>query len=309
MKLNRQSKDELRKKIIEQLKEVPEGQRVQLDKELLEDLLFEVVTLDKEKGIKVKLPVWSGEFLKKIDLSQVDFTDVSWNILASDIESLSIYYFECYGIKLDKIVISTLKKIKEDNDNRLLSSNGYVVSYVGTNSKIDLSKSFEAIHGKELGIDSCDFTGLDFSQQDLTDIKLISVYYSSLKKTNLPIGNIPFEAFGSDLSGIDLSTIEIDAQNYLSDNFSNLGACNLTGCGVQIRLHADDIKDGEEKDDLIQAMNVNWVGCYVNGKRVLSNEEKQAIATEKREKYGKMKDEIFSSTLGSVEEQVSHMKR
>lgn len=309
MKLSRQSKDELRKKIVEQLKEVPEGQRVQLDKELLEDLLFEVVTLDKEKGIKVKLPVWSGEFLKKIDLSQVDFTDVSWNILASDIESLSIYYLECYGIKLDKIVISTLKKIKEDNDNRLLSSNGYVVSYVGTNAKIDLSKSFEAIHGKELGIYSCDFTGLDFSQQDLTDIKSISVYYSSLKKTNLPIGNIPFEAFGSDLSGIDLSTIEIDAQNYLSDNFSNLGACNLTGCGVQIRLHADDIKDGEEKDDLIQAMNVNWVGCYVNGKRVLSNEEKQAIATEKREKYGKMKDGIFSSTLGSVEEQVSHMKR
>ena len=309
MKLSRQSKDELRKKIVEQLKEVPEGQRVQLDKELLEDLLFEVVTLDKEKGIKVKLPVWSGEFLKKIDLSQVDFTDVSWNILASDIESLSIYYLECYGIKLDKIVISTLKKIKEDNDNRLLSSNGYVVSYVGTNAKIDLSKSFEAIHGKELGIYSCDFTGLDFSQQDLTDIKSIFVYYSSLKKTNLPIGNIPFEAFGSDLSGIDLSTIEIDAQNYLSDNFSNLAACNLTGCGVQIRLHADDIKDGEEKDDLIQAMNVNWVGCYVNGKRVLSNEEKQAIATEKREKYGKMKDGIFSSTLGSVEEQVSHMKR
>ena len=65
MKLSNKSKDELREKIAEQLKEVPKGQRVQLDKDLLEDLLFEIITLNKEKGIKIKLPIWSGDFLKK----------------------------------------------------------------------------------------------------------------------------------------------------------------------------------------------------------------------------------------------------
>lgn len=312
MKLSRQSKDELRKKIIEQLKEVPEGQRVQLDKELLEDLLFEVVTLDKEKGIKAKLPVWSGEFLKKIDLSQVDFTDVSWDILAADkgmLEDVIVYDLERYGIELDEEVISTIAKIQEDNDNRLLSSNGVVVGYGGTNARIDLSKSFEAIYGKELAIRSCDFTGLDFSQQDLTNIKSIFVYDSSLRKTNLPIGNIPFDAWGSDLRGIDLSTRKIDAFQYILGDYQNLGACDLAGCGVQISLDAEKFKDGKYKEDLTQAMNVNWVGCYVNGKRVLSDEEKEKNATEKREEYEKMKDDIFGSVLGSIEEQVSHMKR
>lgn len=41
MKLNKQGKDELRKKIEEQLQSVPDGQRVHIDKELLEELIFE----------------------------------------------------------------------------------------------------------------------------------------------------------------------------------------------------------------------------------------------------------------------------
>ena len=98
MQLNKQSKNELRKRIVEQLKEVPKGQKIKLDKELLEYLLFEVITLDKTTDTKVKLPIWSGEFLKKIDLSQVDFTNVSWCILD--------YKESDYKIDFDDITIS-----------------------------------------------------------------------------------------------------------------------------------------------------------------------------------------------------------
>ena len=81
MKLSTKSKDELRNLIEESVTNIPEDLKLQLDSKILEDLLFETITIDKEKGIILKLPVWSGNFLKKIDLSQVDFTNVSWAIL------------------------------------------------------------------------------------------------------------------------------------------------------------------------------------------------------------------------------------
>ena len=42
---------------------------------MLESLLFEEIVVNKEKGIKLKVPVWSGEFLREIYLSEVDFTN------------------------------------------------------------------------------------------------------------------------------------------------------------------------------------------------------------------------------------------
>ena len=312
MKLNKQSKDELRKKIIEQLKEVPIGQMVQIDKETLEELLFETITVDKEKGIQVKLPVWSGEFLRKIDLSQIDFTNVSWAMLGVDdlyIDDVMVMDFEGYGIELDEQTISLIKRIQKDNEERFELANGHAVSYYRTNARIDLSKSFEAIHGNEISIRGCDFAGLDFSQQDLSNIKSIFVHSSNLYGTKLPVGNIHLAAWGSDFNGIDLSTKRIDALQYMLGEYDDLAACDLTNCGVQITLNAEAFRDGKFTEELQQAMNEDWAGCYVNGKRVLSYEEKQANATEKREEYEKMKDEIFSSTLGNIEEQVNHMKR
>ena len=60
MKLNKKDKDEFRNKIIELLKEVPEGQLVQIDKDILEGLLFETITVSEENNIQAKLPIWSG---------------------------------------------------------------------------------------------------------------------------------------------------------------------------------------------------------------------------------------------------------
>ena len=309
MKLSNKSKDELREKIAEQLKEVPKGQRVQLDKDLLEDLLFEIITLNKEKGITIKLPIWSGDFLKKIDLSEIDFTDVSWNSLI--LEDVILPELEIYGIKIDDFAISTIERViqKYSRGNNLESFGNYDIKYDGTNAKIDFSKSFEAIHGKDLSICSCNFDGLDFSKQDLTSITSIFIYSSNLGGTKLPVGNIPLEAWRSEFNGIDLSAQKIDAFQSVQGEYSDLSACNLTNCGVQITLNTEKFSDGKHESELKQALNTNWIGCYVNGKKVLSPEEKLANATKKREEYQKMKETIFNSVLGSIEEQVGHAKK
>ena len=50
-------------------------------------------------------------------------------------------------------------------------------------------------------------------------------------------------------------------------------------------------------------------GCYINGKKVLSLEERQAIAQQKKAEYEKMKEDLIASTTSSIEQQVSGFGR
>lgn len=76
MKLNSEGKQQVRQKIIEELWRVPEGIRVKFDKNLLEELIFDSRTTSS--GTIRKQIVWHGDFLRKIDLSEVSFDGVCW---------------------------------------------------------------------------------------------------------------------------------------------------------------------------------------------------------------------------------------
>lgn len=310
MKLNKKNRDELRAKIVEQLKEVPEGQKIKLDKELLEELLFEVVTLNKEKGIIVKLPIWSGDFLRKIDLSQVDFTNVSWSILSfTEADDYNIYY---EGIDANVEAEQKIEKIIKDKVNEgFILSNGYVVSYNGTNANIDLTKSFEAIYGNIITLRGCGFTGLDFSHQDLSNIDELELRHSSIADTALTIPeSLYLNGYRSSFSGLDLSSWTLDDECC----FKDFPKCNLRNTGLKLIFKSESIKkliDDHHIDDgdIEEAMNNYLVGCYINGKKVLSSAEKEAQALQIKTEYEKMKDEIFTSVLGSIEEQKNNMKK
>lgn len=304
MKLNTKSKNELRKKIIEQLEKVPDGQRVQLDKDILNNLLFETVTIDKEKNIQVKLPVWSGTFLKKIDLSQVDFTNVSWFILCSN----AYDEYDIYDIGFDSSAYEIIEKI--------LSDNLYTIDYSGTNANIDLTKSFEAKYGDGvISVRDCNFSGIDFSHVNLDEFTKLDLVRTNIGETNLVIpSKIDLEACGSCFKGINLSSRTIDAHdNYFTgdctDDRNILLNCDLRDTGICINLNPEQFKDTKWQTKLQIAINENWTGCYVNGKKVNSDKEKANYAQEKREEYEKMKEEIFHPVLQSIEEQTNHMKR
>ena len=311
MKLSNQGKNELRNHIVEQLKKVPNGQRVKLEKDLLEDLLFEVVTIDKEKEIKLKLPIWSGDFLKKIDLSEVDFSDVSWYTLSTDIERG--YWLEPNVMTISDAIYDKIDKIRAEKiKNGFQLSNGYAVAYDGTNANIDLTKSFEAKYTNNIELFECNFEGLDFSHQDLTGINVLGLYDTNISKTKLSIpSKIVLHTLNSEFEGIDLSTRETDAISYFGDDINNnvFSNCNLRDTGIHINLNPDDFKDGRFKEELQDAMDYDWVGCYVNGKKVLSGDEKQEIADSKYDEYEKMKAEIFNSVTDTIEEQINHMKK
>ena len=308
MKLSTKSKDELRNLIEESVTNIPEDLKLQLDKKILEDLLFETITIDKEKGIILKLPVWSGNFLKKIDLSQVDFTNVSWAILNSTpICSMSIN-----GITIDDRVYERISRIRKNiiEKNEELQ-NEYITIYSGTNANIDLTKSYEALHKGVIDIRACDFSDFDFSKIDLSETTEVYLDAVNISRTNLVIpSNVELLAYASDLEGIDLSSRTINARGYFRyDTSRSLSKCNLKNTDINIILNPDDFKDDDWKEEFNKTMNEDWIGCYVNGKKVLSNEEKRKIAQEQRKIYEKMIEDISSYISEEIELQTKFSKK
>ena len=333
MRLGDSDKDKLRKHIVEQLEKVPDGQRVRLDKDLLEDLLFKVIMVDKEKGIELKLPIWSGYFLKKIDLSQVDFSNVSWGIIRGHFESVGDFEVYCernYPALLDEVNGELYEQIIED---RLLRGDYiYDINYSGTNANIDLTKSYEAKYKNCIILNSCNFQGIDFSQQDLAGVGGLRLFHTDVSETKLVVpSDLQFFAYGSKLEGLDLSTREMDAISCIASyiNHDNISwpydddknnffiDCDLKNTGIRINVNPDYLVQSELEDPTVKqvhdrlqyAVTHKWIGCYVNGKMVRSVEEREKLKETKSDEYEQMKAEIFNSVTDSIDEQVSHMRK
>lgn len=76
-KKTREYWNEVRKRVQEKLENNDFEGRIKIDKEVLDNLLFDKQYVNCYDAT-AKVPVWSGKFLQKIDLSEVDFTNVFW---------------------------------------------------------------------------------------------------------------------------------------------------------------------------------------------------------------------------------------
>lgn len=292
MKLNEQSKNELRKEIEEAVKRVPEGQRIHLDKELLDDLLFTTLTVNKELGIVAKIPVWSGKFLRKIDLSEVSFENVSWQALGQLVD-----LFMIPGIVIDKSFREQIQKLKKQNDD-------YVVDYSYTNANIDLTKSVEALNSNQIYINACNLERVNLKSQDLSNIKYLRLVDTNISNTNLKIpNNVSILALDCDFSNNDLTAININGNDYVDGAAIGLGGCCLMNTGIRIKFDISKYKKLVNVFDK-QSFIDNWRGCYLNGKIINRIEDSNFIKQQKKEEYENMKKEIFDTTLSNIEGQI-----
>ena len=301
MELNTESKNKLRAKIVEELKGVPANKKVKLDKYLLESLLFDELKYTISNGNKTttlnpRIPVWSGEFLRNIDLSEVDFTNVSWSSLGFDCKALA---------EKDSIFPrEILKKIEQKRTS--LENRKYLVNYSCSNANIDLSKSFEAINIHNIDIRKCNFAGLDFSKQELDDINGIYVIESDISGTKL---HIPFtshlEAYSSSLCGLDLSDITIDGWHYLGylgGKTTNLTYCKLCGTHINIDLRLP-LPQGFDAI-LCEAMRTSLINCYINGTLIKSPAKLKSEKTELQKQYQLMESEEITAVVTSIQKQL-----
>ena len=249
MNSNREMRDEYRNKIEKLIynKANVISKRIKINKEFLEELLFEIVYIERDNiKYKIKVPVWSGLFLKMIDLSEVDFSDVAWSLFSAE-------YKEYWHTFFDSRTFESLKKTLYPS--KLFPSNkekkeplckfetfepNYVHNFSGTNANIVLTDSFEAKFFHAIMLNNCDFTGLDFSKTNFVIPRVIyqiKLNESSIAYTGIKIPKNKLFAFYSNLDSIVLSSKRIFIEKYISDGcppYEDLSFCNLRNTGINI---------------------------------------------------------------------------
>lgn len=388
MQLNYEGRQKLRKEVEKKLALVPEGERIKLPKETLEQLLFETKKLkykdsdeNPNKLYDVKFLVWSGEFLKKIDLSEVSFEDVTWNVKKIDMcRSFAWYQDEN---EQDVSLNACYKQFGVDS-----------ICLSNTNANVDFFKSFEFKLRECVIINNCNFSNTDLSSNILNGKRAYCVIVdSNLDNTSIKVTNEEcdyndidvdyFRFVGSSFVNCDFSKVRIDAScfdpvealwrgNYIYDCFAG---CNLCNTRITISLEKTEeegidllrkwssemqkynitnpyqfytYNDGEEsylvdgitlfekrlledgykeEAEEIRKFNerYNYIGsiasfnkalqagylygCYVNGKRIPTPEERETKKSQLLSEYQMFEDETISSVLGEVDTAIKSTRK
>lgn len=313
MRLNTEDKTILRKKIVEKLikRDLDYGVKIPLDKELLEELMFErrMITLDSSygdnKGKKVlkKKIIWEEGHLDNIDLSEVSFEDVVWDN-------------------------------KSDTN----------IDLKGTNAQIDFSKSFDVKWGQPLRIKNFYFEDTDLSNNFINYDCLI--HHCAFDDTGIKFSlrdDYILHISDSSLSGVDLSHTEVGEKIFDENSKIHfIGNSILSRTGLRIKTTpllseigylselsflGYPVKDENEISALIQRrfedckrqrglraylgqqiQKRNLDGCYVNGIKILDSNEKIDIRQEKLEEYREFKLELTRKTLDDIDKQINDME-
>lgn len=243
-KLDLEKRNELRKVILKELETVPEGKRIKLDTKLLDDLIFFKFKDTKTKE-QYKKPVWTGEFLRKLDLSTLSFKNVS------------LIGFDRYDQKKttkSTIVWKNLSNMSQEdaelyveeyhkcNDKKTIESQ-YTFDFSYTNIKLNIDEIATEANATKIyrSIMSCNLEGIDLSKSNYENCCFQNC---NLKDTN--INDITDGYFSdNDYTNNDFSDITVDE---IDDDFvnNNTKYCN-TGLKLQYKFTYDtDCKDAYE---------------------------------------------------------------
>lgn len=317
-KLNYESREKLRSEVSKTLsdnatRENLGERKIHFDKDTLESILFEEVMINPSKGIKVKLPVFSGDILQCIDLSEISFEGVSWGLLGENDSD----YFGIFGNLIvapgaDKHAIEVIKKIKEDVAKKQKSRTGYYK----TNAVIDLSKSFEAKYGNCINISNCSFSPENISPNSFNHVHNINLADSCFCDIMIP-KTVELTAVNSYLNGINLVARTIDAADYMQGSHASLGGCFLKETGISINLvpgkfrqltESGVLKEKDWRDAIYIAYSSDWIGCYVNGKLVLSEADHNSKRSQLKKAYADYEGDCIEKVLGTISEQTTSTK-
>lgn len=254
-----EERNKLRKELEEKLREVPKGERIHIDKEELDSLIFEQYLIEGE-NISCKIPVWTGDFLTKLDLSELEFENVSWSIHEGNPMFDSLSYEET-----QKFNMSASSKIDFSN----------------TNARIDLSQSVEAKYYNNLYLVGCNFENVDLSFNDLSHVSDSAIFNCNLKNTGLlfPSHLIPYVTEPTVLEGCNLSNLNVSMFHFLT-TLEGLDS-NLKNTGLRIEYSGsyeewsaiENYRGETSKEELAASLVSGRLdGCYINNIQIDSTQ-------------------------------------
>lgn len=192
MRLNADDKKDMRKYIEKRLAVVSlesTDKRLPFKKDYMEDLIFSIVK-NPQTGEKEKRIVWSGEFLRKIDLSEISFDGVQWAVKDQNVDlsgTNAVIDFSKAAKSHDIICVEdvNLNGVDLSGSHTDLINQSTKVDYRNTNAKFNLNVD-------EIGFKDCNLDGLDLEgfevDSDCFDMEAKkSLYGSSFKNTGIKI--------------------------------------------------------------------------------------------------------------------------
>lgn len=230
MKLNEKSLINFREILSRELMKVNDGEKIQLEKDLLEDLLFQKRYDEKTKK-HYKVLIWSGLFLQNVDLSMVSFDSVDWS--------------------------DSKEKYLENTNARIDFSNGYYSSIQKhQGAKIIQNCRFDGtdLSGSKIDyIDEINNTSLKNTNIDL------SQYFEDKKKMSYV-----------ELNDNNLSKSTIDLVEYPDVSFTNTGAkLQFDPNDQRIKFkHSKTYYGRNYSKDFYAGCYINGVRVYTKEKRI-----------------------------------------
>jgi len=234
-----------RKEMESLLNNIPEGEQIKINKKLLEELLFEKSKVEYSEDTTtstytVKCPIWTGPFLRKIDLSEIDFSYVDWS---------------CgYGIDFP---LRNKRIYDYDYKNKKLPKSEYLIDLSHTNANIDFSKAFQTSitkQNKKTNIYKCNFSHLDLSKSNTEHIHRIES--SDLSYTNYKINGNYYELKATKITfeeQVSEDTILGSEERYIED--SNLEGNNMENITIEAWDLCTNIKNTNLKDTKIKIID------------------------------------------------------
>ena len=275
MKLSEETKTKMRNLIEDEFRNVPDGIKVKLDIEMMDELIF-FYGRWKDDGDTIykefKIPIWTPDCLSKIDLSELSFKN--FVIESSEFE---------------------IGEFDEETEKRWEATGPYVLSseersaypyhaftnFKNTNIKIDFR---DALLKNRLLY--WNLSGVDLSESHVDCLEAIEL--CDLSNTNINLDNVnwfikpsfdsaidndsitdPCRVLSCDLSGNDLSKVNFNIENLDYINFANTG----------LRMQYNPEKTDEEVEKkLRESLKDGYlVGCYLNDILIKENDTLEDI--------------------------------
>lgn len=268
MKLNESYKKRYSKIINEKLKDVDKNHSIKLPNEVIEEFLF--MESKNNKNSTFKKIIFEGDNLKKLDLSDISFEDVSF--VCSNGANLSninacIDFKKTFDYKTNKeFSIANVDFSGTDLSNTSLDGVTKIINTNLSNTKVNISdKPFKALNSS--------FAGLDLSNIQ-----------------------VPLSAFTSNLNfNSDYSFVNCD----LRDTGINIKVdkdVTLKATYGSERFYIDAKKQlGELLHSLIESEKIR--GCYVNGIFIESKENRKNKKEEIRKEFEDFYSKKVNKTL------------
>ena len=291
MKLNNKDKNKIREYIEEQLEEVPEGTRIHLDKDLLESLIFETI-ISKNEGIEIKFPVWTGIFLRKIDLSKISFENCVTANTISNIKNILIYE------------LNITEEIAKKKANEIYKGE---VDFSYTNININFNKTYTH------EVNYCNFEGVDLSNSDISDLLIVSHCNFSRTNINNKIIKNYLEFKDCLFNYCDFSELTIkisEEQSFDEECLINFLLYNSFK-NTYLKIECDDFTYLKEQYSQLFKDSCKigkYDGCYLNGKLISPRNEITKRKIDINAEYSNLVNMTYTSIDNAISKEKAKKK-